>query len=63
MGYFVYHQQVWWLVNEGLPDLMDVSNKLAIPIGGKLALKEGQQILLSRAEGGRLIVVQLVDAD
>jgi serine/threonine protein kinase len=63
VGYFVYHQQVWWLVNEGLPDLMDVSNKLAIPIGGKLVLKEGQQILLSRAEGGRLIVVQLVDAD
>ncbi|MDO9140788.1 MAG: hypothetical protein Q7U38_10720 [Methylobacter sp.] len=43
-----------------MPDLMDVSIKTLIPIGGKVGLKDGQQILLSK-DGGRLVVVQMVD--
>lgn len=61
-GYFVLHQAVWWLVNEALPDLTDVSTKTAIPIGGKIELKDGAQILLSKEDGGRLAVVQMVEA-
>ena len=60
VGYFVQHQGQWWLVNEGLPDLMDVAQKQAIPIGERTALYEGQQLLMDRQEGGRLAVVQLV---
>ena len=60
VGYFVFHQDVWWLVNERLPDLMEVATKTPIPIGGKLALVDGQQILLSKDDGGRLVVVQMV---
>ena len=56
------HQGVWWLVNEGLADLMDAATKTAVPVGGKLELKDGQQILLAKGEGGRLAVVQMVDA-
>lgn len=60
VGYFVFHQNQWWLVNENLPDLMDVATKTNIPIGGKIELTDGKQILLSRADGGRLVVVQMV---
>lgn len=61
VGYFVLHQQQWWLVNENLPDLMDVQSKQTIPIGGKIELTDGKQILLSKADGGRLVVVQMVE--
>lgn len=61
VGYFVLHNDVWWLVNERLSDLMDVAAKTSIPIGGKIALKDGQQILLAKGDGGRLAVVQMVD--
>lgn len=60
IGYFVFHQNAWWLVNEGLPDLMDAENKTPVPIGSKIELTDGKKILLSREEGGRLVVVQMV---
>ena len=59
VGYFVLHQGNWWLVNENLPDMYDVGNKTTIPIGGKILLNEGVQILLQRGEGGRLLMVQM----
>ena len=58
----IFHNNKWWLVNEGLADLTDVTTKTAIPIGGKIELKDGVQILLSKQEGGRLAVVQMVEA-
>ena len=61
-GYFVLHNDVWWLVNEDMPDLTDVANKTQIPIGGKIELKDGVQILFSKQDGGRLAVVQMVEA-
>jgi len=60
VGYFVFHQQQWYLVNEALPDLMDVATKKNIAIGDKVALVDGQKLLLARGEGGRLVVVQMV---
>ncbi len=64
MGYFVLHNDQWWLVNERLPDLIDVTNepKVPVPIGGKLELKDGQKILFAKGDGGRLAVVQMVTA-
>ena len=62
VGYFVLHERRWWLINERLPDLMEVATRTAIPIGGKLELQDGQQILLAKGEGGRLVVVQMVEA-
>ncbi|WPL19683.1 kinase [Thiorhodovibrio winogradskyi] len=60
VGYFVLHQERWWLVNESLPDLMDATTKTPIPSGSQLEIKDGQQILLAREDGGRLAVVQMV---
>jgi len=64
VGYFVFHNDRWLLVNERLTDLMDVTNepKVPVPIGGRLELKDGQKILFAKGDGGRLAVVQMVDA-
>lgn len=61
VGYFILHENRWWLVNENMPELYDVTNKRAIIIGGKVELVDGKQILLSKQDGGRLIVVQMVE--
>ncbi|MBK1716416.1 helix-hairpin-helix domain-containing protein [Thiocystis violacea] len=61
VGYFVFHAGSWWLVNERLPDLMDLATKTPAPIGGQLQLLDGQRILLAKGEGGRLVVVQMVE--
>lgn len=61
VGYFVSHEGAWWLVNERLPDLMSVSNRVAVPLGDKVELKDGLQLLLSREEGGRLAQVQMAE--
>jgi hypothetical protein len=62
VGYFVLHQQVWYLINEGMPDLMALPAKTPVPIGGKVALEDGTQLLMSQKPGGRLVVVQLANA-
>lgn len=61
VGYFVLHDGRWWLVNERLPDLLDVSTRTPVPPGDRLELKDGQQILLAKGDGGRLVVVQMVE--
>jgi serine/threonine protein kinase len=61
VGYFTFHQGAWWLVNERLPRLINVSAKNnPIPLGGKIELTDGLKLLLSDEEGGRLVVVQMV---
>ena len=60
VGYFVFHNAKWLLVNQNLPDLQDLDTQTPIPIGKHLELKNNQQIMLSTEEGGRMIVVQIV---
>ncbi|WP_174870998.1 helix-hairpin-helix domain-containing protein [Pectobacterium polaris] len=60
VGYFVFHNDQWWLVNEGIEELMSLPDKKKVAIGDKLALTDGAQFVLSTQEGGRLVVVQLV---
>lgn len=59
VGYFVQYQGDWWLVNERLPEMYDVTNKMVIPIGGKVKLVENARILLQKGQGGRLLMVQM----
>lgn len=61
VGYFVFHNGVWYLVNERMPDLIDVKQKAAIPVGTHVALEDGKQLLLSKEPGGRLAVIQLAN--
>jgi hypothetical protein len=60
VGYFVFHNNQWLLINQRLPDLEDKTEGKKIPIGQSVTLTEGKQILLSKEEGGRLMIVQIV---
>ena len=40
---------------------MDTDSKEQFAIGSKVELKEGRKLLLARGEGGRLVVVQMVE--
>ncbi|MBJ4092193.1 kinase, partial [Salmonella enterica subsp. enterica serovar Typhimurium] len=51
----------WWLVNEGINGLMSLPDKRQIAIGEKIELTNNAQFVLSKEEGGRLVVVQLVE--
>ncbi|MDR0602928.1 MAG: kinase [Bacteroidales bacterium] len=60
VGHFVFHQNKWSLVNERLADLEDKTENKEIPLNQAVELTDGKKILLSKEEGGRLIIVQLV---
>lgn len=62
VGYFSLHDGGWWLVNQGMSGLTDLASRQIIPVGDKIQLVDGQQLLLSREEGGRLVVVQMVES-
>lgn len=61
VGDFHFHNGQWILINRHLPSLWDKTNNVQVPIGGFIPLTEGRQILLSTENGGRLIIVQLID--
>jgi serine/threonine protein kinase len=61
VGYFIFHLGVWYLINEGMPDLTEVASKTVIPVGGKVVIEDGTQLLASKKPGGRLFVVQMVN--
>ena len=62
VGYFKFDQGHWWLVNQSLTSLKDLISNKDIKQGDKIELVEGKKILLSNEEGGRVILVQLVNA-
>ena len=61
VGYFVFHNNKWLLINQRLTDLEDKTEGKKIPINQAVELTDGKQILLSKKEGGRLIIVQIVN--
>ncbi len=62
VGYFVLHNGKWVLVNQNLPNMKDITENKAVPNNSMVELKDGKQILLSNEEGGRLILVQMLNA-
>lgn len=58
LGYFVLHNGKWWLKNESMTQLWDATNKLQIPLGGQVEIRDQLQ-LVNKEPGGRLIVVQM----
>ncbi len=55
-GYFVFHNDQWWLVNEGLSGLISLPDRKTVGIGEKLLLEDNTQFILSSEDGGRLVV-------
>jgi len=62
VGYFSFHKGKWVFVNQNIADMRDLKDNNKIQVGTMVELKDGQQILLSREEGGRMIYVQMVNA-
>lgn len=61
VGYFVFHQNKWLLINQRLNNLEDKTDDTKIGIGQSVELTDNKQILLSTEEGGRLAIVQMTN--
>ena len=61
VGYFTIHNGKWVLVNQTLTSLVDKTENLAVPINSMVELTNGKQLVLSKEEGGRVVVITLVN--
>lgn len=61
VGYFSYYNGKWVFVNEKLTTLKDVSEDKEIPIGSMVELSEGKKLLLSKEEGGRVVIISIAN--
>lgn len=61
VGYFTFHQGRWVLVNQKLNSLKDITEDKEIPLGGMVELTDGKKLLLSKEEGGRVVLVTLAN--
>jgi serine/threonine protein kinase len=63
VGDFHFHHNQWILINRRLNSMFEIKpdgSLEQVKIGGFVPLTEGRRILLSKEQGGRLVVVQLV---
>jgi serine/threonine protein kinase len=59
---FHFHNNKWILVNRKLNSFTDITdNNRTVAVGESVDIIDGKQILLSKEDGGRLIIVQLVN--
>ncbi|MDR2170022.1 MAG: hypothetical protein LBP59_07770 [Planctomycetaceae bacterium] len=63
VGYFQLHNGKWFLVNETLQGLKNITTNSPIPIKGNIELTEGLQLLLSPETTGRIINVKIVNGN
>ena len=61
VGYFVFQQGKWVFVNQTLTKMRDLTENKDVAPNSMVELTEGKQILLSDAEGGRLMQVQMAN--
>jgi serine/threonine protein kinase len=61
VGYFVFHQGKWKLINQNMVGLRDLDAGVDVAIGQAVELKEGQRLLLTNEDGGRLAIVQITN--
>jgi len=57
VGYFSFHNNKWVLVNQKLLGLKDLSEDKEIPIGAMVEITDGKKLLLSKEDGGRLVLI------
>lgn len=61
VGYFTFHNNKWVLVNQKLNFLKDVTNDKMIGINEMVELTNGKKLLLSNEEGGRVVIISIVN--
>ena len=60
-GYFVFHNNQWYLVNQSIEELMDVKSKQFFPIGSQIKITDGLQLLTGKNNGDRLLHIQMIE--
>jgi len=61
VGYFTFHNNKWVLVNQKLTSLKDLTEDKEVPINSMVELTDGKKLLLSKEEGGRVIIVTMAN--
>ncbi|WP_291151761.1 helix-hairpin-helix domain-containing protein [Flavobacterium sp. UBA7680] len=61
VGYFTFHNNKWVFVNQKLTSLVDKSEDKEIAIGEMVELTDGKKLLLSKEDGGRVVVVTMAN--
>lgn len=61
VGYFTFHNSKWVFVNQTLTSLVDKTENKDIPIGTIVELTHGKQLLLSKEDKGRVVVITLAN--
>ena len=61
VGYFTFYNQKWMLVNQTLTSLKDLTDDKQIPVGSMVELTDGKKLLLSKEDGGRVVVVTITN--
>jgi serine/threonine protein kinase len=61
VGYFSFYNNKWVFVNEKLTSLKDVTEDKEVPIGSMVELTDGKKLLLSKDEGGRIVIISIAN--
>ncbi|KQS92767.1 kinase [Chryseobacterium sp. Leaf394] len=61
VGYFIFYQNKWVLVNQNLQAMKDITEDKLIPVNSMVELTDGKKIMLSDEEGGRLMYITLTN--
>lgn len=61
VGYFTFHNNKWVLVNQKLTSLKDLTEDKVIGINEMAELTDGKKILLSKEDGGRVIIITIAN--
>lgn len=61
VGYFSFHNGKWVFVNQKLTSLKDVTDDKEIAIGSMVEITDGKKLLLSKEEGGRVVIITIAN--
>jgi hypothetical protein len=61
VGYFTFYNGKWVLVNQKLTSLKDLTNDKEIGINEMVELTDGKKLLLSKEDGGRVVVITIAN--
>lgn len=61
VGYFTFHNDKWVLVNQKLTSLYDKTEDKEVAIGEMVELSDGKTLVLSKEEGGRVVLITIAN--
>jgi len=61
VGYFKFHNKKWVLVNQEMTGLKDLTEDRLIAINEMVELADGKKLLLSKEDGGRVVVITMAN--